>query len=459
MPDEAANQTNKRMRDLDRRLKYIYSEAQNTAIKNQAKAIEKLAAFDPTKYPDMSAEQIRAVQLNYARQVERTTGIVNNIAAEIAKTAETAKKIIDGERLNVYGINYHGTLSSIDSQLGFDVDWSLYDKNQLRAILDGEQQPFGMIKGKETYNRSKKMYERAVKHLGDNKKIVSRLQNELAQSVILGESVPKIATRIKKVGEMSRRQAVTIARTEVMRVANQGRMLGFEQAADMGIEMDKQWIATLDNRTRDSHADMHGEKAELDKPFSNGLMQPGDANGAPKETINCRCTVTSVLSGLKGSENYHKLNERIGINDLNSSANRDIIEVETDNIKIAENKDVQYIGEIDKNKFIGISDSILTDEVVLTEKQEQHIIKNRAETYERYKDKLNDIIENPDFILKDPKHEDTALIIKKYNNNAEIVLKLSTETEDKKNSIITLWEIKDARLNRYLTTHEIIYKK
>ena len=120
---------------------------------------------------------------------------------------------------------------------------------------------------------------------------------------------------------------------------------------------------------------------------------------------------------------------------------------------------MDYIGKIDKKKFAGISENILTDDVILTENQKQHIIKNRAETYERYKNKLQEIITEPDFILKDPKHNDTALIIKKYENNAEIVLKLSTETENKKNSIITLWEIKEARLNRYLFTHKIIYKK
>jgi len=120
---------------------------------------------------------------------------------------------------------------------------------------------------------------------------------------------------------------------------------------------------------------------------------------------------------------------------------------------------LEYIGEIDINKFTGISENILTNEVVLTENQKQHIIEKRPDIYKRYKDKLYEIIINPDYILKDPKHEDTALIIKKYDNNAELVLKLSTETIDKKNSVITIWEIKDARLKRYLLTHKIIYKK
>jgi hypothetical protein len=77
------------------------------------------------------------------------------------------------------------------------------------------------------------------------------------------------------------------------------------------IEMDKQWIATLDDRTRDNHAHMHMEKAEMDEPFSNGLMHPLDPDGPPEEVINCRCSVVSVLRGSKGSKAYKELEERI----------------------------------------------------------------------------------------------------------------------------------------------------
>lgn len=52
----------------------------------------------------------------------------------------------------------------------------------------------------------------------------------------------------------------------------------------------KQWDASLDARTRDSHARVDGEIRELDEKFSNGLMFPGDPNGAAAEVVNCRCT-------------------------------------------------------------------------------------------------------------------------------------------------------------------------
>lgn len=60
---------------------------------------------------------------------------------------------------------------------------------------------------------------------------------------------------------------------------------------------------------------------------------------------------------------------------------------------------------------------------------------------------------------EDTKHKETGLVIKKYDKNAVVVLKLNTSDGVKKNSIITMWGIKDKRLQRYLLTHETIYKK
>jgi uncharacterized protein with gpF-like domain len=38
-----------------------------------------------------------------------------------------------------------------------------------------------------------------------------------------------------------------------------------------------------------------GEQVAIDKPFSNGLMFPGDSAGGPGEVCNCRCTIMPVL--------------------------------------------------------------------------------------------------------------------------------------------------------------------
>jgi uncharacterized protein with gpF-like domain len=66
---------------------------------------------------------------------------------------------------------------------------------------------------------------------------------------------------------------------------------------DMGILTEKEWMATHDKRVRDSHAAIDGETKPTDELFSNGLMYPGDPNGAPAEVYNCRCTMVTNVKG------------------------------------------------------------------------------------------------------------------------------------------------------------------
>lgn len=118
------------------------------------------------------------------------------------------------------------------------------------------------------------------------------------------------------------------------------------------------------------------------------------------------------------------------------------------------------IGKIDINKYSKLCEKkITTDEVIITNKQIEHINEERKGTYKKYENRLKEIITNPDYIIEDTKHEETGLVIKKYSKNIIVVLKLNTSNDERKNSIITIWEIKEKRLERYLLTHKIIYKK
>ena len=46
-----------------------------------------------------------------------------------------------------------------------------------------------------------------------------------------------------------------------------GRMDSYHAAEAMGIHMKKEWLATLDNRTRHAHAVLDGQKADVGEPF------------------------------------------------------------------------------------------------------------------------------------------------------------------------------------------------
>lgn len=121
------------------------------------------------------------------------------------------------------------------------------------------------------------------------------LRNPLVQAMERGDAVKAIQKEVKRIfGYAEGYRNERIARTETLSATNYGAQEAIMQS---GIKCRKEWVATLDERTRDRHAEMDGETAELSQPFSNGLMFPGDPDGPPEEIINCRCTEVHIFEG------------------------------------------------------------------------------------------------------------------------------------------------------------------
>lgn len=94
--------------------------------------------------------------------------------------------------------------------------------------------------------------------------------------------------------------AIRNARTMTTSAENAGRLDSYRRAKDMGIEVMKTWVATLDSRTRHTHRMIDGETVDVDEPFSNGLMFPADPDGDPEEVYNCRCTLVTRAMSIDG---------------------------------------------------------------------------------------------------------------------------------------------------------------
>lgn len=120
------------------------------------------------------------------------------------------------------------------------------------------------------------------------------------------------------------------------------------------------------------------------------------------------------------------------------------------------------IGKINISKFEGISKEIYTDEVVLTRERYLHIIEKHKEDFELYADMLPTIVNKPDYILKDYKNEYTAMVIKHIEKtNINVILKLAVKEDDihTKNSIMTMYRIRDKNLKKIKEKNKTIYKK
>lgn len=87
--------------------------------------------------------------------------------------------------------------------------------------------------------------------------------------------------------------AATQARSAALDSYRMGQRLSWEDAFDKGLAKRERtfkiWRTVGDERVRDEHVDLEGERVPFDEPFSNGEMVPGDAS------YNCRCGATYVL--------------------------------------------------------------------------------------------------------------------------------------------------------------------
>ncbi len=122
------------------------------------------------------------------------------------------------------------------------------------------------------------------------------------------------------------------------------------------------------------------------------------------------------------------------------------------------------IGKINKELYKCITKNIITDEVIITDNQIQHIKERHSDSFKKALKNINATIEKPDYIIADDKHKDTGLVIKNIENEKEhlqLVLRVCTSQENfgYKNSIISCWIISERRLQNYLRNKRILYRK
>lgn len=120
------------------------------------------------------------------------------------------------------------------------------------------------------------------------------LKATLAQGLQAGEGADALAARVEDVMTLRANQsAEAIARTETQAATTAGTLEGWRQADPT---MQKMWIATFDDRVRDSHAEAHGQQVGIDDNFTVGTAEgpgPGQMDEAG-ESINCRCAMIAV---------------------------------------------------------------------------------------------------------------------------------------------------------------------
>lgn len=218
------------------------------------------------------------------------------------KTDQLAKAIINGEMPKIYVLNHAYGTWQVEKSGNINTAYTLYNREAIERIM--RENP-DMLPPPGPRMEKKIAEGRAVRWSKQ------KLQSDMMQGILQGDSIPELAQRIA--GNVDRRgkaDAVRYARTMATGAQNAGRYDAYRRARDLGINLVIEWVATLDNRTRHAHREMHGERTTVDEPFYTPdgftIYYPGQGGeDIPQRYIwNCRCSLLAWVEGFEHETMY-----------------------------------------------------------------------------------------------------------------------------------------------------------
>lgn len=194
--------------------------------------------------------------------------------------------MVNGSQVGVFAENANYQAYQITQDTGMNLAFTVYDTQTAKVLLKDKPE---LIPRKEVNGKKDKAWNK------------DKIAGAVARALIQGESIPKLARRIAtETASTNMKSMIRYARTAMTSAQNAGRMEVLHQAQGMGIKCRKQWLATLDHRTRDAHAKMDGQTVGVDEPFKSDfgdIMFPGDTGSkgsVPANLYNCRCTMVYI---------------------------------------------------------------------------------------------------------------------------------------------------------------------
>jgi SPP1 gp7 family putative phage head morphogenesis protein len=310
-PDKGYDLTEKELKALEKRIYNSYKEAYDGLTDIIREYFTKFADRDASEKARMDAgditeEQYKQWRLAQIGRGKRFEALRDKVAKRMTNANAAAVAYVNDATPGIYSLNRNFAAYTIEQVTG-DVGFDLWDEQTVKRLI--VEQPELM-----PYYPPKRALKRGIDLAWGKKQITA----SVTSSILQGKSIKHMADDLQtRIITMNRDSAIRTARTAVTGAQNAGRMDSYFAAEKMGIKCRKEWMATLDGRTRHSHAMLDGEVVDNDKKFSNGCRFPGDPNGAPAEIYNCRCTLVSVIDGIDTSKGQRRArNQETGQNDL-----------------------------------------------------------------------------------------------------------------------------------------------
>ena len=308
MADKAHILTDEKLEKMERHLSAIYSKAQKDIQKTADKYFAKFAEQDEAKRKLLEQGKITDKEYKKWRKGKimhgkRFTAMKEDVAKQLLNVNQTATAYINGELPEIYTLNYNTLADTVDGVGGYS--FTLLDRDTVKhlATTDKSLLPFRGLD--------------PAKDIPWNMKAIN---SEVLQGIVQGESIPDMSKRIfgeiiktsktegltdKELGALLKRNrdaSIRSARTIVTGAENKGRQDSYQRATDDGIIIEREWMATDDNRTRRWHNELDGVRVSVNKPWENEfgkIMFPGDPTADGANIYNCRCSMRARVKGFK----------------------------------------------------------------------------------------------------------------------------------------------------------------
>ncbi len=416
------------------------------------------------EFLDDEERVIRRLQAVYNQSLKDITQKANALQEEIYKIQDKYNSIEDEQERE--------TLKSMERSKVYQKQYQDAIKTQVRGILDKmHQKEFKTVNEylNECYNKAftGNMYvlhgegiplivpidqEKVARAVQINSKISKGLYSRLGEDVDLlkrkitaqisrgvatGMSYSQMAQQLAGYTKTGYNNAVRITRTEGHRIQQESTMDACYAARERGADVVKQWDATMDANTRESHQMVDGEVRALDEKFSNGLMYPGDPSGSAAEVINCRCVLLQrakwaldqkELDRLKERASFYGLDKRKSFDEFNKKYMGTVENSKGNKIKM----DLQFFAKIPDEKLTEYALNFEHPTGKEKAKAFKEALGYTKESYTDLKTKILDSFDEKELVYK---RED------KYGKRYEQIMQI-TGPNGKTANVLTAW-IKD----------------
>jgi len=257
--------------------------SEREVIKRYAKTLAEIRGMLGLLYEKYESDGI--LTYDELAKFDRLQKFLNEINQEVATNYKDIAKTFADTLEKVFKEGYYLTAWGIETEAMAKLAYSTVPSD---VILEAINNPVSGLTLKQRLEKNRT-------------EIIYRIQQEVTQGLVKGETYREMAGRLKIALEGDAAKSVRIVRTEAHRVQESAKHGAAAHAKQNGVIMMKQWNSSEDSRVRSSHRHLNNKKIPIDQDFVGYYGRgpsPGNLHSAA-EDIHCRCFLTYTVEGVE----------------------------------------------------------------------------------------------------------------------------------------------------------------